>query len=114
MVPVRKVELLRGGDVVELPILGGRLEFKHILSEMAVKFHEETDRCDIVRGNMASQVAIVFVSERRVVGPSEPVADAVDVDQNLELISVIKLVEHLSKSRNGEEGLVDTQIDDVD
>lgn len=59
------------------------------------------------------QIPVVSVAERGVVGRLQPLANAIDADKGLELVSGVTLVEKLSEGIGRELGLLDAHLSDL-
>ena len=92
MVAWEVANLLRFHHVIEHPVVRCGHQFDSIVNEVAIKFHQESYQSQMMRRDVILQFRVVGVSERWVVGWLEPSVDAIDTNQSLVLIALVKLL----------------------
>lgn len=80
---------------------------------MPIELHEESNECNVMGRDAASESSAVLISERQIFRRLEPVVVTIHSPENMELVGVIELLQNLTKARGGKLWVHNTQINDV-
>lgn len=113
LVAIEPVNHLGRHDVVERPVVGGREVLNTLTNHVPIEFLKQANKRKVLRRNSALQFAIVHVSETLVLCWVEPSVVAVESEQDVELILVIKLLQYLCDGVSGQHWVGNSSVNDV-